>query len=192
MPRLFIAVDLAISVVERLTLLQREWADRIDDDDVRIKWVKPANIHMTLKFLGKTEPPLVPMLEEVLADIVKPLFPFEVACQRIGAFPEPRRPRILWAGLDPKGSEVMALLPKAIERDLEPLGFARDDRDFHPHVTLGRVKSRQRCDMREIVDEFSDLDFGQSYIKDMILYESRLTGDGAVYTVLNRFPLGED
>jgi 2'-5' RNA ligase len=192
MPRLFLAVDLAISVVERLAVLQREWSQRIDDEDVRIKWVDPANIHVTLKFLGETEKTLVPMLEEVLADLARPLFPFEVSCQRVGAFPNPRRARILWAGLDPKGAEVMALLPQAIERDLEPLGFARDAREFHPHVTLGRVKSKKRYDMSPIVDEFADFDFGQSYVKDIILYESTLTRKGAEYTVLNRFPLGDE
>lgn len=190
MARLFLAVDLAISVVERLTILQQEWSVRIDDDDVRVKWVNPSNIHVTLKFLGETERTLVPMLEETLAELTEPLFPFEVSCQRVGAFPDPHRARILWAGLDEEGAEVISLLPQAIERELEPLGFPPDGREFRPHVTLGRVKSRKKYDMIPIVNEFAGYDFGQSYIKDIILYESELTQSGAEYTVLNRFTLG--
>lgn len=191
MARLFIAVDLAISVVERLARLQTEWSSRIDSDDVRTKWVEPPNIHVTLKFLGETDDALVPMLDEVLEQLVKPLFPFEVGCQRVGAFPDARRPRILWAGLDQKGGEVMGLLQQTIERDIETLGFAPEDRDFKAHVTLGRVKSRQAFDMSLIIDEFSTYDFGRSYIKDLILYRSELTPSGARYDVVSRYPLGE-
>lgn len=191
MARLFIAVDLAISVVERLALLQQEWAKRIDDDDVRIRWVEPENIHVTLKFLGETDRSVIPLLEEALAALMRPLFPFEVTSQRIGAFPDLRRPRILWTGLDPKGAEVMSLLQLSVEQDIQTLGFSPEDRDFHPHVTLGRVKSRRAYDMREIAADFEAYDFGKSFIKDVALYESKLTPQGAEYLVLNRFSLGE-
>lgn len=191
MPRLFIAVDLSISVVERLALLQREWAAALRDADVRISWVAPENIHLTLKFLGELGEPLVPMIEQTLATLVRPLFPFEVGCQRVGAFPDPRRPRILWAGLEDKGAEVIGLLRQAIEQDIDRLGIAPDDRPFHPHVTLGRVKSLEACDMRDLVASLGAYDFGSSFIKDIVLYESILTSSGPEYRVRNRFSLGE-
>lgn len=190
MQRLFIAVDLAIHVVERLVLVQREWAKRLDDS-VRIRWVDAENVHVTLKFLGHTEPALVPLLEEALDTLVRPLFPFEVSCQRLGAFPDARSPRILWAGLDPKGAEVMSLLQLSIEQDIASLGFPPEEREFKPHVTLGRVKSDRTYDMRSVVDELGAYDFGTSFIKDITLYESERTPNGARYTVLNRFSLGE-
>ena len=191
MARLFIAVDLAISVVERFALLQTEWASRITDDDVRVRWVDPPNIHATLKYLGDTEASVIPLLEEALTALMRPLFPFELSCQRVGAFPDLRRPRILWAGLDPKGAEVMSLLQLSIEQDIVELGFAPEEREFHPHVTLGRVKSQRACDMRDAAREFETFDFGKSFIKDIALYESKLTPSGAEYVVLNRFSLGE-
>lgn len=190
--RLFIAVDLAINVVERLVLLQNEWASRFGANDARIRWVDPENIHVTLKFLGENDPVVVPLLEAALQRLVRPLFPFEVSCQRIGAFPEPTNPRILWAGLDAKGAEVMSLLQLSIEQDIASLGFPPDQREFKPHVTLGRVKSRTAADMSGLVEELGSFDFGSSYIKDIALYESKLTPDGARYTVLNRFSLGEN
>lgn len=192
MARLFIAVDLAISVVERLTAVQRVWASRLDSEDVTVRWASPENLHVTLKFLGDTDEAMLPMLDDALGRLVKPLFPFEVSCQRVGAFPDMTRPRILWAGLDEKGAEVMGLLRQALERDIESLGFAPDARPYHPHVTLGRVKSKGAVDMTDLAGELGAYDFGSSYIKDIILYDSKLGPDGPQYTVRSRYPLGEN
>ncbi len=189
--RLFVAIDLAIHVVERLVLLQQEWAARVTEPEVRIRWTDAENIHVTLKFLGGTDTPIIPLVEETLDRLTRPLFPFEVGCQRIGAFPSIERPRILWAGLDPKGAEVMSLLQLTIERELAELGFAPEDRDYHPHVTLGRVKSTRAIDMTSIATDLAEFDFGKSFVKDIALYESALTPSGPRYTVLNRFSLGE-
>ncbi len=192
MKRLFLAVDLNLAVVEKLARLQEEMVERIKSvEDVSLRPTNPANIHVTLKFLGDVETDLIPQLESKLTELVKPLFPFEVTCRGLGVFPKPSRPRILWAGLDEKGSEVMGLLQQAIEADFETLGFEPDERDYRPHVTLARVKGRGRVDLSEMIEEFSDLNFGSSYIRDIILYESSLRTEGAQYQVLNRFNLGE-
>ena len=192
MKRLFLAVDLAISVVEQLAVLQEEMQSYIQSElpETRVRWVDAANIHLTLKFLGATDEPLIPMLTETMEELVKPLFPFEVECRSLGCFPKPQKPRILWTGLDPKSSEVLSLLQQAIERDLEELGFPADPRPFRPHITLGRVKSREAPDMTPAVERFADTRFGQSYIKDIALFESVLHPSGPEYRVLNRFTLG--
>lgn len=192
MKRLFMAVDLNLAVVEKLVRLQEEIQSRLDDiEDVRIRPVDAPNVHVTLKFLGEVEDDLIPQLEDKLASLVKPLFPFEVHCRGLGVFPRPDRPRILWAGLDHKGSEVMGLLRQAIEADFETLGFEVDPREYQAHVTIARVKGQGRVDITPIIDEFGDLDFGSSYIRDIVLYESVLRPEGAEYKVLNRFNLGE-
>lgn len=187
MARLFIATDVAVAVVERLALLQSELGRRLGDDSL-VRWTAPENVHVTLKFLGDVDDALVPMLSATLSDLVRPLFPFEVRCCRLGGFPNLEQPQILWAGLDDKGAEVMGLLRQTIERDLGGLGFAPDPREFKPHLTLGRA----RGDVEAAgLHEFSDLDFGTSFVKDIVLFESRLTPDGATYHVRRRFPLGE-
>lgn len=192
MKRLFLAVDLNLSVVEKLARLQEELVARLDEvEDIQIRPVEAPNIHVTLKFLGDVEADLIPQLEEKLLELVKPLFPFEVSCRGLGVFPKPSRPRIIWAGLDEKGSEVMGLLQQAIEADFETLGFETDPREYRPHVTIGRLKGRGQVDITDLIDEFGDLDFGSSYIRDIILYESVLRPEGAEYQVLNRFNLGE-
>lgn len=191
MSRLFIAVDLSVAVVEKLAILQAEIARRLGDDSASVRWVAAPQIHVTLNFLGDVEEPVIPMLDEVLGKLVRPLFPFEVMCCRLGAFPDLGHPRILWAGLDEKGAEVMGLLRQTIEQDLGELGFAADPREYHPHVTLGRVRSVEALDMRELAGDLTDLELGTSYIKDIALFESRLGSDGPQYIVRRRFPLGE-
>ncbi len=193
MKRLFIAVDLSIAVVEKLAILQedlqRQFSSRVGDG-LNVRWVEAPNIHLTLKFLGETEDALLPMIAQKLEKLGQPLFPFEVECQGVGFFPDISRPRILWAGMDTRGGEVLGLLQQAVERDLEELGIAEETREFLPHITLGRVRTTKAVDVSETIERFSDMRFGKSYIKDIVLYESRLEHRGPRYIVLERFPLG--
>lgn len=190
MKRIFIAADLEIPVVERLALLCEELEVRTSEVDARIRWVAPENIHVTLQYLGETDPALIGLIEERLTQVTEPLFPFEVTCERLGVFPEATNARIIWAGLDPNGAEVIGLLRQAIVRDLENLGVDADEREYKPHVTLGRVRSTTKCDLSEVISDFEAVSFGRSYVKDLILFESELTPSGARYRVLHRFPLG--
>ena len=189
MARLFIAVDLSVAVVERLALLQAELTKRLGDD-VSVRWVDAPNIHVTLMFLGEVDEALVPLLEDSLAAMARPLFPFEVRCCRLGGFPDLEHPRIVWAGLDDKGAEVMGLLRQTIEHDVGELGLAGDEREYVPHLTLGRVRSAVSIAAEDIAD-LVDLDFGSSYVKDLVLFESKLSSHGAEYIVRRRFSLGE-
>ena len=194
MKRLFIAVDLAIAVVERLAMAQAELQESVSQDSgdqVDLRLVAPENIHITLKFLGDQPLELMPMVEKALEKLTEPLFPFEVECARLGAFPRAARPRIIWAGLDEESEEVLGLLQKALERDLEQLGVERESRPFHPHVTLGRVKSRRVApDFEEILKPYGNVSFGKSFIKDLVLFESHLEARGPRYEVVRRFSLG--
>lgn len=194
MKRLFIALNLSVSVVEKLALLQRELESRLTSafgDRIRLRCPDASHIHLTLKFLGDTPPQMVPLITEAVDEMCQPLFPFEAKCVGIGAFPDPRRPRILWAGLDDESAEVVGLLQKNLEEELAQLGIEKDARPFVPHVTLARIKSRNRPCIDEWIDEYEDVNFGQSYIKDLVLYESHLDRDGARYEVIKRFALGQ-
>jgi RNA 2',3'-cyclic 3'-phosphodiesterase len=190
--RLFLAVDLAINVVEQLVLLQDELAEAIAtlDTPFDVRWVEAPNIHLTLKFLGATDEALIPMIASTVDRLAAPLFPFEVECRGVGCFPDPRRPRILYAGLDAKGGEVLGLLEQALQRDLGELGVEADDREFKPHITLGRVKSQTAPTMETVLPNYQTMRFGKSYIKDIILFESLLSSRGPRYEVVHRFALG--
>ncbi len=193
MRRLFVAIELSIAVVERLALFQAELERRIDEtfgDEVRLRLVDAPNIHITLKFLGDTDPALVPMIQEALAGLCEPLFPFEVECRGVGGFPDLSRPRILWAGLDEKGTEVLELLQRTVERDLHELGIEKERRPFYPHVTLGRTKSRRLPSLEELLQDYEQVSFGESFIKEMVLFESHLSHEGPRYEVVERYFLG--
>lgn len=193
MRRLFIAVDLSINIVEQLAILQQELEEQVREEfgeDVGLRLVEAPNIHLTLKFLGDTEPDLVPRVQGVLEQLCEPLFPFEVECRGVGAFPKLSNPRILWAGLDPKGAEVLGLLQKALERDLGELGVPMDRRRFYPHITLARVRSRRSPSFEGLLKPYEEVSFGKSYIRDLVLIESHLRREGARYEVIQRIPLG--
>ncbi len=189
MARLFIAVDLSVAVVERLAVVQREVAALLKDESA-VRWVAPPDIHVTLKFLGEVDEAMLPMLDDALTRISRPLFPFEVNCCRLGGFPDLAHPQILWAGLDAKGAEVMGLLRQTIERDLGELGFGADPREYRPHLTLGRLRTGAVIDAAAL-EAVADLDFGASFVKDIVLFESRRSAAGAEYVVRRRFSLGE-
>lgn len=188
MARLFIATDIAVSVVERLIVLQQH-LDAVTPGAVR--WVEPTNVHATLKFLGEVDEALIPIVSDELRRLVQPLFPFEVTCCRIGGFPDLSDPQVLWAGLDPTGAEVMGLLHQTIEQTLAELGLAADPRPFHPHITLGRVRRGDVTELLRAAQQFAGTDFGVSYVKDLVLFESVRSSEGARYLVRERFSLGE-
>ncbi|AWV89021.1 RNA 2',3'-cyclic phosphodiesterase [Bradymonas sediminis] len=194
MRRLFVALDLAIGVVEELLNIQEEFHAYLDANgdlpQTRMRWTHPENIHLTLKFLGDTDDALVSRLSDTISGLVKPLFPFEVETKGLGFFPAPELPRIFWCGFAPESAEVLALLQQAIERDLGELGFEPNERAFHPHITLGRVKSRANPNFAKFAQKYENKSFGKSYVKDFVLYESILTPKGPVYQVVERFTLG--
>ncbi|MFU8802739.1 MAG: RNA 2',3'-cyclic phosphodiesterase [Bradymonadaceae bacterium] len=192
MKRLFLAVDLSITVVEEIILFQEDLRKKIHahDDSVDVRWVEAPNIHLTLKFLGPTEAPLISMIRNTVENLANPLFPFEVECREVGCFPSPKKPRIIWAGLDKKSSEVLGLLQQAVERDLAELGIAEESREFKPHITLGRIKSTRAPELESILADYAGIQFGRSYIKDLVLFESILDHRGPRYEVIERFALG--
>ncbi len=190
MIRLFVALDLAIPVVERLVLLQDE-LDRVLPKDVNARLVAPENIHVTLKFIGEVDASMVSVIETAIGEMTRPLFPFEFRTQACGAFPDLASARIIWAGLDAQGAEVMSLLHQTLERGLDDIGIVPDHREYRPHITLARLRSDTPVDIGEFLTPVQSLEFGTSYVRDLVLMASELTKDGPVYKVVKRFALGE-
>jgi len=151
-----------------------------------VRWTDPAGIHLTLKFIGETEPSAVEAIRGALAGI-RADRPVEVAFRALGWFPTARHPRVLWAGVE--AGSGLAELAGEIERVLEPLGFARESRKFQPHLTLARFKSEQGLDaLRREVERLGVPELGRATYCEFDLMESRLRQQGAVYTRVERFP----
>jgi RNA 2',3'-cyclic 3'-phosphodiesterase len=106
-----------------------------------VRWVRPENVHLTLKFLGDVSEDDLDRVAEALEPVRLRHGPFEAGLSGFGAFPSSRKARIVWAGIG-DGSEPLRALARDVEASLEPLGFEREDRAYVPHLTLGRARGR--------------------------------------------------
>jgi 2'-5' RNA ligase len=185
MIRSFIAIDLPQKTRENLAAIQ----DQLRQSQAGVRWVKPGSIHLTLKFLGNILPEQVDAIAAAVAQLVRDEPPITLCAAGLGAFPSPRKPRVIWVGL---GGEVdrLANIQAGLEKALEPLGFARETRGFRPHLTIGRVKDRRR--LQSLIEAMSTLElpeFNSFDGNEIILYKSDLRPTGAIYTKLHRMPL---
>lgn len=175
--RAFIAIHLPAEVQEVLGAVGQELAPRVPDRAVT--WVKPDRMHLTLRFLGDTPVSRLDELAEMLDAVAAQYRPFQLQLDRLGAFPNERRPRVIWVGL---GGDVQdaAALQKALDAALIPLGWQPEGKPFSPHLTLGRVK-RANDPIR--------LPWGKGVapasftVGEIYLMESQLHPQGPLYTV---------
>lgn len=157
-----------------------------------LRFVKPDNIHLTLKFLGDTDEGLLPELTGSLEEVAPAHNPFSLAITGAGAFPNLERPRVFWVGVA-GDVEVIAALAKGVDDVCTGLGFPREKRAYSPHVTIARVKdNKSLSDMRKLVAELEDSDFGIEPfdVTSFSLVQSTLTARGVVYEDIARFRLG--
>ena len=198
MIRAFIAVNLAPSVVEEIAKVQAVLR-RADGEPGAVRWTRVENMHLTLKFLGNIDQHQVAPILTRLRHVGRDCPAFQVEARQLGGFPSLGRPRVIWAGLhdtandeDPQGEKHFPLpgLNKAIETALSELDFPVEQRDFRPHVTLGRVRSQRGWDrLLPLVQDYRHASFGTSVIDRVSLYRSDLESNGAIYTALGSVPL---
>jgi 2'-5' RNA ligase len=183
-----VAVDLGTEVRSALTRAQARLRAASEGADVR--WLEPAALHLTLKFLGQVADARVPEVVAALAGVRAA--PIALAAAGLGGFPSLGRARVLWAGLACGGPELTALAA-AVDRVLASLGFAAETRPFHAHVTIGRVRSpRKLAAVAAALRAADETEFGSWTADEMVLYQSRLRSTGAVYEVVSRMPLRDD
>jgi 2'-5' RNA ligase len=194
--RTFVAVELPEDVKHALTSAQEELRAYLGKAANAIRWVRPEGIHLTLQFLGD-------VAEASIPDIVKALHAASIGSGHVslelgglGVFPNLRRPRVLWAGLDgtPKAMRDLQMLHRAVSEGLTPLGF-KSDKSFDPHLTLGRVRDTVRPNelaaISEVISSHADrlvprLTF---QIDAISLMKSDLQPGGSIYTRLARLEL---
>jgi 2'-5' RNA ligase len=185
MLRLFFAVEIPAASRSALGALVDSLAPRLRG----VKWVDPANLHVTLKFLGNTPDAQVPLVIRAAQRIASSVEPFELDLAGFGAFPSAGRPRILWAALQGP-VERLAAMAAQLEADLAPLGFARETRPFSGHVTLGRARQGQRIPpVEEQVRKLAAAAFGRLPVRRLVLFQSTLTPSGPIYETLAYAPL---
>jgi 2'-5' RNA ligase len=184
--RTFIAIDPGKAIRDRLVALQETLAR----SGTEVKWVERQNLHVTLLFLGEVNDTDVPGVCEVVAEGVAGHSPFAMTFQTVGCFPNPRRPRIVWAGVGQGAQEVCAV-HDALEGPLMDLGcYRREERKYTPHITLGRVKSDPRTEpLAAALAKNAAWNGGEISVQEIHVMSSELTSDGPLYTILSRAKL---
>ena len=188
--RAFIALELPTEVKDMLVASSNRLAAQLPPRSVR--WVKPAAMHLTLKFLGEIEAATVPTLRQALSAVTQAALPFTLQSGELGVFPNPTRPRVVWVGLAGDRAELAAL-QQQVEAACVRLGHAPEKRSFSPHLTLGRVRNGiGRPKLRtigEIVQGFTAPAPQRWEVRQLTLFQSELQPTGAVYTPLVVLPL---
>lgn len=184
--RTFIAIPFIEQAYQELAQLQ----DKLCKSNADVKWVEPANIHLTLKFLGEIDDEQVVKIKTSLDEIVKNHRPFNIHLAKIGAFPKLSYPRVVWVAID-EGCQECKTLAKSIEEAMEKLGFKKEERPFSPHLTLGRVRSaKNKPQLIAAIEKEKDFAAQNKVsVGKIILFQSTLTPKGSIYTPLKEFPL---
>ncbi len=183
--RTFIAIELTPDIQRALTdvqeRLKRDRAARL------IRWVAPANIHITLKFLGDVKVDQLPVLQSSIAEACKGIPPFSLSIAGLGAFPNTRRPNNIWVGASGQ-IDVAARLARKIDDACATLGFEREDRPFTAHLTLGRVKkdvpTSERASIGALIDAAKIGTLGEFNVDYVSVMKSELRPGGSVYSPL--------
>jgi len=182
--RTFIAVELTPQVKNSLgglqQILKRTGAD--------VKWVKPENIHLTLKFLGETRVEDLDKINKVMDKIAKDFNRFEVSLSDLDAFPSENAPRVIWVGLDDRNN-LCSKIAERLEEEMQYFGFKKESRRFKPHLTLGRIRSpMNRLKLVEEIKSqqgyFKRGEALQIQISSLSLIKSTLTPGGPIYETL--------
>jgi len=179
MIRSFIAFDLNNeSVLQRL----REIQDKLAKTGTDLKVVEPQNIHITMRFLGDIKPTMVDSVHEAMNKVSFSAFNCKI--HGLGAFPDMRYARVIWAGIR-EGADELKSVFNQLEPNLRQLGFRPDPKGFSPHLTLARVKTgRNKAELANCVQELADYDFGVVRADCLRLKKSVLTPKGPVYSTL--------
>ena len=188
--RVFIAIELEAGLVSALGRLQRGLREQVA---LPLRWVDLSGVHLTLKFFGNVEQSRLEDIEAGMKAAATPSAPFELALGSLGAFPNVRRPRVVWIGLGGPTDELLRLQGR-IETEMVPRGFPREGRSFRPHLTLARARAGAvrgpGLDQIMLSELAVDAEGVTQQATSMSLIRSDLRPTGAVYTRLASVPFG--
>jgi 2'-5' RNA ligase len=183
--RCFVAVEVDAESLKKLRRLLTSLPAVAD-----VRWSRPEQLHLTLKFLGQVPDTLVPQLADELQQVSRACAPFRVRLTALGGFPTAARPRVLWCGVDDPAEGCRRWLSRA-EPMLEVLGYPREQRSFTPHITLGRSRSATGSHgLAGVLRSAPDLSGPFFEVTEVVLFESRLHPKGARYLPVSRAVLG--
>ena len=181
--RLFVAADVPVDVLEQLDEATAPERSAV----ANARWAPVSNQHITLKFLGSVDATSLHEVSAACARVAAAATTGRIKVTGMGAFPNPRRARVIWAGIEDEG-KLLAKIASGLDEALAPLGFAAEKRAFTPHLTLARLKSP--ADARPFLE---DVSFASDpwLVTDIHLYRSHLSPKGARYEIVETCVLGD-
>lgn len=174
------ALDIPAEIRTRLT----EYMERARLLAPEARWARVEGLHVTLKFIGHVDDAAAEKIKASLRPIKA--MPFKVKFADVGFFPNPNAGRVFWAGVD--GGDSLPKLASAIDAAMEKVGFPREAKPYHPHLTLARTSSRPLRGLKPLLDEATP-QFGTMTAREFFLYQSHPQKGGSKYTKLERFAL---
>ena len=182
--RTFICIEVPETIKQRIAVLQQE----LRKNDAQVSWVKPSNIHLTLKFLGDVPASKVERIKLAVERAANSFEEFEIEVGSAGCFPTPRNTRVLWVGLT-NLPESLKQLHASIEDGLAREGFPRESKRFSPHLTIGRVRAPKGA--ARVAEDLIARGFEAEGFRarEIIVMRSDLNPKGSIYTPISTIPL---
>jgi len=183
--RAFAAVEIGDGVRDAVAAL----IGRVRAIPMRVSWVHPENLHVTLRFLGEVDRDQFTQYAEQVREGIAGTCAFDATVRGVGAFPNTRRPSVIWVGLE-SHSESLGRIQEIAERAARSVQLPAEERVFIPHITLGRVRrGSASADITKYLDAEKDFEAGAFAVEAVSLFSSELTPQGAKYTRLHRLTL---
>ncbi|MDP6522703.1 MAG: RNA 2',3'-cyclic phosphodiesterase [Kiritimatiellia bacterium] len=183
--RAFVSIGLGENVRSNLATA----ASRLKDTGAKVSWVPAANLHLSMAFLGDIRADTAGVLGETMDNVTSSHGQFSLEVVGVGTFGRPKSPRVIWAGI--ADSPSLAGLQAELQSELISLGIELETRPFHPHVTLGRVRSSRACgDLLYRIGRLGQAEFGKIRVASVELMRSVLNQTGARYTMVHKSKLG--
>jgi 2'-5' RNA ligase len=182
--RTFIAIEIPTEIKSALTALQTDLRRAGAD----VSWTKPENMHLTLNFLGEVDERRIGEIEKACVSSSAEFQPFTLSLNGTGVFPNARQPRILWAGVAGEIEKAVEMRRRLEER-LALIGFEPEEKDFRPHLTIGRVKSNRKTRELLALADAHGLPALSFVVTEIVLMKSELRPEGAEYTPIARASL---
>jgi 2'-5' RNA ligase len=185
--RLFIAIELPREI--RHAIKQHITRLRSECPDVRASWTREENLHLTLKFFGDVAVNRVDTLSDALTRAATHTTQFELVVEGCGVFPPRGKPSVLWIGITPATTPACLRFYQAVEDACANVGFKRDEREFHPHLTIARL--RHPAGARDLAKLHQATEFAPVALKvtNSCLIRSELSSSGSRYTIVARYEL---
>lgn len=181
--RTFVAVEVPAALKAKIIAIQK----KLEASGADIKLVEPENLHYNLKFLGEIDQNMAEKVKKAISNISFPAFDVHIA--GLGTFPSQTYIRVVWLGAK-EGTQELTALAGIVEESLAAIGIEREKRPFLPHLTLGRVGSPKAKEaLIAATKDLKTVDVGNARIDELVLFQSKLTPQGPIYTPLLKIQL---